>query len=373
MGSFNYDKKKEHELLAEKALKSKDYAVAFFHTAQAAQHTFSLAEQCTGKLTQAYLANAKDLLEIATKLKQMAQEAKPESTSAGKKLSAPSSEEGKGELGRMMELPKEKLSDVAGMEAAKTDVRLSVIEPINNPEKAKKYGLKKGGGLLLYGLPGTGKTFFAKAVAGELGLPFYVIKSDDVYSKYVGESGKNISKIFEDARSHPMSVIFIDETNGILTARDDANAGQAAQQVVNIILQELNGADSDMKNPFLLIGATNYPDKLDEAGLDRFQTIIEVELPVATTREFILKRELSTMTIGMDDGVLAWLTAKTDGYSCREAVKLANMMRKAAARDEIDRLTVDFCEKNYQDVHVNHVGVAQDIERFKRRLGLGKK
>ncbi len=373
MGSFNFDKKKEHEALAAKALDKKDFASAHFHTKQAAQFTLALAERCEGKLKAAYLTNANDLANVAVELKKKAKTTPKKASVVTKEKSMSKQEDSKGELGRMMELPKEKLSDVAGMEAAKADVRLSVIEPINNPEKAKKYGLKKGGALLLYGLPGTGKTFFAKAVAGELNLPFYEIKTDEIFTKWSGVAGERIAAIFNAARTNPMSVVFIDETNGVLSRRDDNNLNQTSVQVVDIVLKQLSGADSDAKNPFLLIGATNYPNKLDDAMIDRFQTIIEVELPVAATREFILKRELSTMTIGMDDGVLAWLTEKTDGCSCREVVKLANMMRKAAARDEIDRLTMDFCEKNYQDVHVNHVGVAQDIENFKRRLGLGKK
>ncbi len=369
MGSFYYDKKKEHEALAEKALQGNDYASAFFHTTEAAKFTFSLAEQCSGKLTQAYLSNANELLDIAEKLKKMAQDAKNTANKQNTPSSAANTEDG--EKGRLAELPSIKLNDVAGMHEAKNDIQMSVIEPIRNPEKAKKYGLKPGGGLLLYGLPGTGKTFFAKAVAGELELPFYVIKSSDIFGKFVGESEANIKKIFEDARSHAMSVIFIDETNGILTSRD-GNAHETSKRVVDIILQEVNGIDSDSRNPFLLIGATNYPDQIDDAGLDRFQTIIEVELPVSSTRKSVLKREFSSMEIPVDDHALDYLTEKSTGFSCRELVKLAGIMKKSAAQQNISGMTADFCKENFKDIHVNYPGIAAGIEKFKARLGSAK-
>ncbi len=388
MGTFNFDKKKEHEALAEQALKNQDYAAAFYHTTQAAEFTLALAEQCSGKLTQAYLSNANDLMDIAVELKKKAQAAQKQAeksqanAAAGdaKKSNAPKGAQvdeaedgektdGSEEKGRLAELPSIKLADVAGMEEAKKDIQMSVVEPIRNPGKAKKYGLKPGGGLLLYGLPGTGKTFFAKAVAGELGLPFYVIKSSDIFGKYVGESEANISKIFADARSHEMSIIFIDETNGILTARD-GDAHETSKRVVDIILQEVNGIDSDARNPFLLIGATNYPDKIDDAGLDRFQTIIEVDLPVASTRESIIKREFSNMEIPVDAAALTYLAERTEGYSCRELVKLAGLMKKSAAQHEVAGITKAFCEENFKDIHVNYPNIAQGIETFKSRLGL---
>ncbi len=359
MGNINYEKKCEHEMLAIKALSQKDYASTFKHVKLAAEFTYILAKTCPGKMGEVYLATADGLLEVAGKLGKMV-------TKSGRKNNEP---DGTDEIGRMMELPKEKLSDVAGMEAAKLEIKLSVIDPIGNPEKAKKYGLKKGGAVLFYGLPGTGKTFFAKAVAGELGLPFYEIKTDEIFTKYAGVAGERIGAVFKAARMHPMSVVFVDETNGVLSKRGDDNLNQTSLQVVDIVLKELSGADSDRKNPFLLIGATNYPNKLDDAMIDRFNAIIEVELPVVETRRFILKRELSSMAIPIEDGVIAWLADKTEGCSCREVVKLANVMRKAAARDEIEKLTAAFCEQNYQDVHIDHLDVAKDIQAFKERLG----
>ena len=266
--------------------------------------------------------------------------------------------------------PRERLSDVSGMQEAKDEVRLSVLEPLRKPEKAKKYGLKLGGGLLLYGLPGTGKTFFARAVAGELNLPFYVIRSSDILNKYLGESEKIIKGIFDAARKNPMSVIFIDETNGLLPDRNGEGVHAVSQRVEEIILEETDGIDSKEKNPFLLIGATNYPAKLDDAALGRFASCIEVELPDADTRRFILNRELGAMEISVATNALEYLVEKTDSFSCRDLVNLAAYFRKCAAKDEISDFSLDFCKQNFKDVHVNSVKIAEGIAQFKKRIGV---
>lgn len=265
--------------------------------------------------------------------------------------------------------PKERLTDVSGMHEAKDKVYMSVIEPLSKPDKAKKYGLKLGGGLLLYGLPGTGKTFFAKAVAGELGLPFYVIKSGDILCKYLGESEKIVKKIFDTARSNPMSVIYIDETNGILPSRSNDSVHEVSKRIAEIILQETDGIDSKEKNPFLLIGSTNYPDKIDDAALSRFSACIEVELPSEETRRFILQKELGIMEISIDDAALNLLIVKTVGFSCRDLVNLAAYYRETSAKEEISKFSLEFCEKYFKDIHVTSSSIAEGIETFKQRIG----
>jgi len=267
--------------------------------------------------------------------------------------------------------PKERLADVSGMQEAKDEVRMSVIEPIRKPEKAKKYGLRLGGGLLLYGLPGTGKTFFAKAVAGELGLPFYVIKNDDILCKYLGESEKIVKNIFDAARKNPMSVVFIDETNGILPCRSDDSVHEVSKRIAEIILQETDGFDSKEKNPFLLIGATNFPDKIDDAALSRFTTCIEVDLPDSGTRKFILAKELGAMEININASALDNLVQKTEGFSCRDLVNLSAHYRKCAAKEEIQEFTDEFCAANFKDNHIRSESIAQGIREFKKRVGKG--
>ena len=265
--------------------------------------------------------------------------------------------------------PKERFADVSGMQEAKDVVRMQVITPIKKPEIAQKYGLQSGGGLLLYGLPGTGKTFFAKAVAGELGLPFYVIKSSDILSKYLGESEKIFQNIFDTARKNPMSVIFIDETNGLLPSRNSESVHEVSKRIADIFLQETDGIDSKEKNPFLLIGATNFPNNIADAALDRFSTCIEVELPDASTRKFILQRELGKMEINIAEASVDFLVEQTQNFSCRALVNLGAYYRNTAAKNEIAKFSLEFCKENFRDTHIVSTNVIENIKDFKTRLG----
>lgn len=367
MSSFLFDKKAEQESLALEALRKQELDKALRHLALAVEYTVELARQCEGKFKTAYLCRAAELLEIAKNVKaKLSGKSSTVQGAAGNKAA----ESGEPNASQLGERPQERLSDVSGMETAKDEIRFGVIEPLQNPEKTKKFGLQPGGGLLLYGLPGTGKTFFAKAVAGELGLPFYVIKSQDIFGKYVGESEAAIKKVFDDARSNPMSVIFIDETNGIMPSRS-SEVHEVSKKVAEIILQETDGIDSKSKNPFLLIGATNYPGNLDDAALSRFSTIIEVELPDSKTRRFILERELrKKMEIPVADSALDAMADKTETFSCRDLVNLAHSLRKAAAKEDISEVTPEFCLRNFRDSHVVSADVAESIAEFKKRVGI---
>ena len=290
---FFYQKKKEHEALAEKALRNNDYAGALYHTIEAAKFTYNLAEQSDGMLRNAYLSNAQDLTGIAEKLKEKMKTASPATVASSNAAGG-----GEGESGgkcRIAERPNVRLDDVAGMEEAKKQLRLRVIEPLKRADEAKRHGLKVGGGMLLYGPPGTGKTFLAKAVAGELGLPFYAITSADVFGKYVGESENNIRNIFREAREAPLSVIFIDELETIFRKRT-GDIHETTQKVITVILQELDGVQ-DNKNPILLLGATNAPWMVDEAFLrtGRFDVLTYVGLPDQPARRKIIENSFKNV------------------------------------------------------------------------------
>ncbi|MBE6356391.1 MAG: ATP-binding protein [Lentisphaerae bacterium] len=373
MSDFNASKKKEFEDAAVKAVECKDYKKAFACTVQAIEYTLKLAEQCGGKLACAYLDDANGLLEVAAQLKEKAAQAPQmvaaDSDGAAKNGEAAGDDDSKM---RLAELPKEKLADVAGMDAAKKEVLVKVIAPIKDADNASKYGLKAGGGMLLYGLPGTGKTFFAKAVAGELGMPFYVFETSKVLSKYVGESQQKLQELFDSARQNPMSVIFIDEIDAILSSRGGDNVHQTNKDLVNIILTEMDGISSGGKNPFLLIGATNYPDKVDDAALSRFRAKIEVELPNEDVRRSIIKRELLKQLseeIKVDDNALGFLVASTNGFSGRDLVTVCTAIRENAYLGKLPRLTLEFCKANFVDNHVVSKEVAESIANFKKRIG----
>lgn len=223
-----------------------------------------------------------------------------------------------------------KLADVAGMHEVKEQIRLRLIEPLKNPAYAAKYGLKPGGGVLLFGPPGTGKTFLARAVAGELDLPFYMVTSADIYGKYVGESEKNIKELFENIRKNPLSVLFIDELETIFSKRTDS-IHETTRKVISIVLQELDGADQS-KNPILLLGATNTPWLVDEAFLrpGRFDILAFVDLPDQAAREQILVQELRAGSLPMENGFIRYVAENTNKYSGADLKGLVVKLRQKA-------------------------------------------
>lgn len=228
--------------------------------------------------------------------------------------------------------PDTRLDDVAGMESVKEQIRLRLIEPIRNPKKAEKYGLKAGGGVLLYGPPGTGKTFLARAIAGELDLPFYMITSADVFGKYVGESEKNILELFRSARKNPLSVVFVDEMETIFSKRTD-QIHESTQKVISIILQELDGVDQT-KNPILLLGATNTPWRIDEAFLrpGRFDILAFVDLPDLPARKHILQSAFRKSSLKQEAGLIDYIAENTQDHSGADLNGIVTRMQQEAFR-----------------------------------------
>ena len=345
MGNFNYDKKMEHEKAAEKALQERDYAKAFFHTAQAAGFTYNLAEQCDGKLRQAYLANANDLTEIAAKLKAMSENPPAPEKSVENAVASDSGSAGTDE-GTIKERPSVRLADVAGMEEVKKQIRLRMIEPFKDPERAQKHGLKVGGGLMLYGPPGTGKTFIARATAGELDLPFYVITPADIFGKYVGESEGNVTNLFKKIRSNPLSVVYFDEMESIFAKRTN-EVHETTRKVISILLQELDGIDDNV-NPILFLGGTNNPWLIDEAFLrtGRFDKCVYVGLPDAAARKTIVKNAFKNVLVPIADEALEFLIRESEGFSGADINGIAEAIRQRAFEEGINELyTLELFEK----------------------------
>lgn len=342
MANFNLDKKKEHEALAEKALKAKQYAKAMFHTAEAARFTYALADACDGKLKAAYESNATDLVQIAEQLK-----AKAQAPASGPKNEGGDANPGDEKC--RVERPKVRLDDVAGMQKVKDQIRLRLIEPLKRADEAKKHGLKVGGGILLYGPPGTGKTFIAKAVAGELDLPFYAITSADVFGKYVGESENNIRNLFREARKNPLSVIFIDELETIFRKRTDS-IHETTQKVITVILQELDGVN-DRQNPIMLLGATNTPWMIDEAFLrtGRFDVMAYVGLPDAEARKKIVQNTFKDVAYPVAPETIEYLVANTEGYSGADMKGVAQKVKQLAFDSGATSYAKELAEKALSD------------------------
>ena len=161
-----------------------------------------------------------------------------------------------------METPDLKLSDVAGMEIVKRRLNLAFLAPLRNPEMMKLYGKSLRGGLLLYGAPGCGKTYIARAVAGELGARFISIGLSDVLDMWIGSSEKNIHEIFARARRKSPCVLFFDEIDAL--GRKRSLSRNSSHGVINQLLAELDGINQENDGVFVL-AATNHPWDVDTA------------------------------------------------------------------------------------------------------------
>ncbi len=154
-------------------------------------------------------------------------------------------------------------SAIAGMQELKEQLQIEVIDALHSPEEYAKYGLTIPNGMLLYGPPGCGKTFFAKHFAEEVGFNFMLIKPSSLKSRYVNATQENIAKMFKDAEENAPTIIFIDEMNELVPNRD-SDVHEMARSAVNEMLAQM---DRTGEKGIFIIGATNYPDMIDPAIL----------------------------------------------------------------------------------------------------------
>ena len=172
-----------------------------------------------------------------------------------------------------------RFDDVGGMDKVKDDIRMKIIHPLKNPDLFAAYGKKAGGGVLMYGPPGCGKTLLAKATAGEISASFFSVGLHQVLDMYIGESEAKLHKIFELARKAAPSVLFFDEIDALAADRRDMRQS-AGRALINQFLAELDGAQA-ANDGVLVLGATNAPWHVDGAFMrpGRFDRLIFVPPP----------------------------------------------------------------------------------------------
>ncbi len=188
-----------------------------------------------------------------------------------------------------IERPKVGFGDVGGMEALKDEIRLKIIHPLNHPELYKAYGKAIGGGILMYGPPGCGKTHLARATAGEIQAGFIAVGISDVLDMWIGSSERNLHELFEQARSNKPCVLFFDEVDALGARRSDMQHS-SGRHLINQFLAEMDGIESS-NDGVLILAATNSPWHLDPAFRrpGRFDRILFVPPPDATARAAILR------------------------------------------------------------------------------------
>jgi len=190
--------------------------------------------------------------------------------------------------------------DVAGLEEVKRQIRLRILAPFRDPELFRAYQRQAGGGLLLYGPPGCGKTFMARATAGELGARFLSVGIHEVLDKFWGESERMIHALFEEARAKCPSVLFFDEFDALGTSRGKSDS-QFFRTLANQLLQEMDGLHARNEG-LLLFAATNMPWQVDPAFRrpGRFDRVLFIPPPDDTARLGILRARTAKLPGGPD-------------------------------------------------------------------------
>ncbi|WP_300979082.1 AAA family ATPase [Flavobacterium sp.] len=222
----------------------------------------------------------------------------------------------------------EGFKSIAGMQGLKDTIKLDVIDALNEKEKYAEYGLTIPNGMLLYGPPGCGKTFFAEKMAEEIGFNFYQIKPSDIQSKWVNASQENIKNLFEEARKNAPSIIFIDELDALVPNRDNSSVNHMNTSAVNEFLAQMNNSGDE---GVFIIGATNRPNSIDPAILraGRLDKHIYLPPPDYEARELMFKLYLERRPtdIGLDYVALSKATenyvSSDIKFLCDEASRMA--------------------------------------------------
>jgi transitional endoplasmic reticulum ATPase len=349
--SFLGDKKREHEAAAVAAYDEGKLAKAAFHYFKSADFGLRLAGESEGKIKRRYVGDAFELIELAEKLKAKASAKSKAGVRQAMREGSADEEEASKTDWELKERPMERLSDVAGLDEVKAELREKVIEPFLHPELFERFKLTQGGGVLMFGPPGNGKTFIARAVAGELDAAFFPVNSAEIKDKYVGETEKNMQRLFEAARQHAKSVIFLDEVDHLLAKRGNRKIGAVAQFL------SLTDGLVKIKNCILVLAATNKPWMLDEAVIrpGRIGTHIYVGPPDVKAREAIIGFNLKDVPVA-GEVVAAELAGKTEGYSGADVAELCDRAKRSAKNRQVS---------SGKDEEVTNADFAAALEKVK--------
>lgn len=325
------DKKRNFETACAAAVKERNFTEAAKAASGAADCAEILASRTTGIVSEAYAKEARSWRDLAKKLEGRKNGVGGHGATRpafdGAEGNASSSAGGEEWL--VAAKPSITFDDIAGMEEAKRAIDEMVLYPMKAPEKARALGLNPGGGVLLFGPPGTGKTMLGKAIAGALDAPFYYASGADLRSKWYGESEQRLSQLLNAAKAQPVAVVFLDEVESLLPRRTEGSHA-ADNRVVTQFLADLGGF-KDSPNLLLVLGATNKPWDIDEAVFrtGRFDEKVYIGPPDRAAREKILELNLKGAQTAADVDLSA-LAAAMEGASGSDVAAVVSAAKRAA-------------------------------------------
>ena len=232
-----------------------------------------------------------------------------------------------------IERPKVTFDGVGGMESLKDEIRLKIIHPLNHPELYKAYGKAIGGGILMYGPPGCGKTHLARATAGEIKAGFIAVGINDVLDMWIGNSERNLHALFEQARDNKPCVLFFDEVDALGARRSDMQHS-AGRHLINQFLAEMDGIQSN-NDGLLILAATNSPWHLDPAFRrpGRFDRVLFVPPPDAAARAAIVR--ILCRDKPVQDIDYSHVAKKTDQFSGADLKAVLDQAIEAKLREAL--------------------------------------
>lgn len=318
----------------------------------AAETLSKLADLSTGELKNARKERVMRLLEIVENLEEADDTPAPtmrKPDAPGPGAGAAKGKGGQSRGGRTQEstetqwvsaeIPDVTFADIAGLDDVKLAIRQRIINPRLHPDFYQAFDKKAGGGVLMYGLPGTGKTMIAKAIAAEVGCKFYSVRCSDIVSKWFGEAERNIKNLFETARADGEAIIFMDEFEAIGARRTGSES--ATNRLVPELLTQIQGFGGG-SGMLMVIAATNRPWDIDSAFMrpGRLTQRLYIPLPDEKARQFLIEKAFRKAPVSPDVDI-ADLVYSTEGYTPADIIELCEACKvrpidRAIAKNSLD-------------------------------------
>jgi transitional endoplasmic reticulum ATPase len=234
------------------------------------------------------------------------------------------------------EIPEIGFAEIGGLDEIKRILKETVKDPLYHPEIYAKAHTRPAKGILLTGVPGTGKTVLAKAIAKEAEVNFIAVSGPELLSKYIGESERGVREVFKKARQASPCILFFDEIEALIPQRGRTVGDQVSERIVTQFLTEMDGME-ELKG-VLVLASTNRPDLIDSAMLrpGRFDFVLEVPKPDRAAREAIFKVHTKGKPLGVDVS-LSELAASTEGLVGADIASICQKASLLAIRAFLER------------------------------------